>query len=75
MKPAYVCSRCEEEIPRDVYECPHCGYNPKSIVWRIGIGALVFGTGIAFISPPIGLFGVFVGILAVGGSYLATPAS
>ena len=74
MKPVYFCRRCEAEIPRDVEECPECGYNPKSIVWRIGVGALIFGGALTFVSPPVGLLGVFVGIIAVVGSYLASPA-
>ena len=74
MKPVYLCRRCEEEIPRDVDECPHCGYDPQSIVWRFGVGALLFGGALALVSPPLGLLGVFVGLIAVPGSYLASPA-
>ncbi|TYT63690.1 hypothetical protein [Natrialba swarupiae] len=74
MKPVYYCRRCGEEISRHAEECPHCRYNPQSIAWRFGVGALIFGTALALVSPPVGLFGVFVGILAVGGSYLLSPA-
>ncbi|THE65707.1 hypothetical protein D8Y22_05925 [Salinadaptatus halalkaliphilus] len=74
MKPAYFCSRCTEEIPRDAEACPHCGYDPQSIAWRVGVGLLIFGGALAVVSPPIGIFGVFVGIVAVGGSYLVSPA-
>ncbi|RQG95076.1 hypothetical protein [Natrarchaeobius chitinivorans] len=74
MKPVYYCRRCDEEISRTADECPHCGYYPQSIVWRIGVGALIFGTPIVFVSPPIDLFLVFVGVLAICGSYLASPA-
>lgn len=74
MKPVYFCGRCEEEIPRDVEECPHCGYHPQSIAWRFGVGALIFGGALTFVSPPVGLLGVFVGIVAVAGSYVLSPA-
>lgn len=74
MKPVYFCRRCEEEISRNVEECPHCGYHPQSIVWRVGVGALLVGLGLVVVSPPIGLFGLFVGVLAICGSYLASPA-
>ncbi|RQH00909.1 hypothetical protein [Natrarchaeobius oligotrophus] len=74
MKPIYFCRRCDEELPRTAEECPHCGYNPASIAWRFGAGALIFGGGLALVSPPIGLFGIFVGIVAIGGSYLLSPA-
>ena len=74
MKPTYFCSRCGEEIPRTVAECPHCGYDPKSIVWRFGAGALLFGGALTLVSPPVGLLAVFVGAVAVAGSYLLSPA-
>ncbi|ADD05537.1 uncharacterized protein Nmag_1966 [Natrialba magadii ATCC 43099] len=74
MKPVYICSRCGEEISRTVDECPHCGYHPQSIVWRVGVGALIFGAAAALVFPPVGLIGIFAGVLAVGGSYLLSPA-
>ena len=74
MKPVYFCRRCDAEIPRTAEECPECGYHPQSIVWRFGVGALIFGGALALVSPPVGLLGVFVGIIAICGSYLASPA-
>lgn len=74
MKPVYFCSRCGEEIERRADKCPHCGYNPQSIAWRVGAGALIFGGGLTLVSPPVGLFGVFLGIVAICGSYLLSPA-
>ncbi len=74
MKPVYYCRRCEAEIPRDVDECPECGYNPQSIVWTVGAIALLVGGGLLLVSPPVGLLGVFLGVIAICGSYLASPA-
>ncbi|WIV68539.1 hypothetical protein [Natrialbaceae archaeon AArc-T1-2] len=68
------CRNCGEEISRHDLECPDCGYNPGSAIRRFGAGLVIFGAGIAFVSPPIGLFGIFAGIIAMGGSYLVTPA-
>ncbi|ELY90623.1 hypothetical protein C483_11201 [Natrialba hulunbeirensis JCM 10989] len=74
MKPVYFCARCGEELSRTVEECPHCGYCPKSIAWRTGVGALIFGGALTLVSPPVGLLGVFAGSLAICGSYLLSPA-
>ncbi|WP_436346246.1 hypothetical protein [Natronorubrum sp. FCH18a] len=74
MKPVYCCRRCGEEISRTAEECPHCGHNPGSIARRFGAGALVFGGALTLVSPPVRLLGVFVEIIALGGSYLLSPA-
>jgi len=67
------CQRCDAEISRQETTCPECGYDPGSAVRRFGLGLVIFGGAFAFVSPPIGLFGVFTGIVAIGGSYLFTP--
>lgn len=68
------CRRCDAEVSRHDDECHECGYNPGSAIRRFGLGLVIFGGALAFVSPPIGLLGVFVGIVAIGGSYLFTPA-
>ena len=68
------CRKCDAELSRHDDECPHCGYNPGSAIRRFGLGLVIFGGAFALVSPPIGLLGVFVGLVAMGGSYLFTPA-
>ena len=68
------CRKCDAEISMHDTECPECAYNPGSVIRRFGIGLLLFGFGVSLVSPPVGVFMLFSGVVAIGGSYLATPA-
>ena len=68
------CRKCNAEVERDADQCPSCGYFPASVARRFAIGLFIFGGAATYFFPPIGIFGIFVGLMAYGWSYLATPA-
>lgn len=71
----FACRRCGEEIPRDVEECPECGYDPSGTARDVAAVILAFGVVLAIAVPPLGVFALFLGVILFGWSFLRTPSA
>lgn len=68
------CRKCEAEIPRDARECPECGYDPAGTARDVGAVLLLLSVPLTVAIPPLGVLGMFVAVVVLGWSLLASPA-
>ena len=71
----FVCRRCDEEIPRDVDECPACGYDPTETARDAAAVLLVLSLPLLYAVPPAGVLTLFLTLCLYGYSLLASPAT
>lgn len=45
------CELCNEKIPGEITQCPHCGFNPKKNMLRIGTIITVLFSLVGIVVP------------------------
>ncbi|WP_290811526.1 hypothetical protein [Halovivax sp.] len=71
----FACRRCDEQIARDAEPCPECGYDPAGTAKDVAAILLGLSVPALLAFPPVGVLGLFVGVLLFGWGLLASPAT
>ncbi|MFC6905781.1 hypothetical protein [Halalkalicoccus tibetensis] len=63
-----LCELCDKPIFTEVTECPHCGFDPKANVLKLGIGIAIFFGLVGVIVPflwTVAASGVVIAIISM----------
>lgn len=69
-----LCRRCGEAISPHADRCPECDYDPGGTARDVGAVLLLLSVPLAIAVPPLGVLGLFVAVVVLGWSLMASPA-